>query len=342
MTVIGKAGRNSKNIQLWKLQCNCGKIIEKPRINFDNNKGHPPSCGCQKRLRVIERNQKRAKPDCTGMRFGRIVVLGKGGTRPDSYGSYIQFWRLQCDCGNIIERTRESFDRKGQVSCGCARKLGLIDNKRRPRDISGQRFGSLTAIKLTGYNDDNNRPAWMLACDCGNTCELSLSKITHKQRQCLWVNCGDSTKHPERYLEYPPTPNPYPKEAGELLEKYLHLSEIGYQQIDSAIEDEKRDRLIRACWILTYRRSLGEQLSELYEKRYIKKSLRYCSIDVFWRRKLEQNGGFLYTVNNKKKEIGIAMADGTSLDYPELELEGITLLPINNSPSPKRLKFRRC
>lgn len=343
LLVLGKSGRNPDNRQLWKLQCDCGSIVERTRNNFDNNKGYTPNCGCLKRLKTIERNKARSLPDITGQRFGRLLVLGKGTQKPDNRGSYIQLWRMQCDCGRVVEIQRHSVEAKGQISCGCARRLGLIDNKRRPIDITGKRFGSLKAITLTGKKDKCNQPTWLLRCDCGNTCELSHKKLTHKQHTCLWINCGDRSRHPEINCWYPPIPNPYPKEAGELLEKYLHLTELHYKQVNAAVEDEKRDRLLRACWILTYRRYQGEQLSELYEYRFIKKHLRYCSIDVFWRRKLELNGGFLYTVSKQKKQIGDVMTNSTTLDYPELELDlrGQNLMSVNNIKPAKRLKFKR-
>ncbi len=339
LTVLGKAGRSPDDRQLWKLQCDCGNVIERPRCNFAIKPN--PSCGCQKRLTWIEHNQKRAKPDCTGQRFGRLVVLGKGLSIPDKRNYSIQLWRLQCDCGKVIERPRNSFEDKGQISCGCAKRLGLIDNKRRPVDISNQRFGNLQAIALTGKKDKYNQPTWRLFCDCGNTCELSLKKLNHKQHQNLWINCGDRSKHPEFGTWYPQAPNPYPKEAGELLAKYLPLTELNYQQIDSAVEDEKRDRLLRVAWILTYRRSLGEEISELHEARYIRKCLRYCSIDVFWRRKVESQGGFLYDVSGNKRQIGDAMTNLTSNDYPVIETSGINSIASAN-PVSKHLRFRRC
>jgi hypothetical protein len=269
----------------------------------------------------------KAKPDCTGQKFGRLLVLGKGGiTR--KHGS---LWKLRCDCGKIIELPRGHFDRKGrgQISCGCLRGLGLVDNKRRPKDITGQRFGSLTAIALTGKKDECNQPTWLLQCDCGNRCEMSLKRINRGWK----LNCGDKIHLPGSW--YPPTPQPYPKEAGELLVKYLHLTQLEYQQIDGAVEDEKRDRLLRAAWIITYRRWQGEEISELHEKRIIAKHLRYCSIKVFWQRKLEESGGFLYDVSSKKREIGSTMTKLTSPDYPVLETQGIKILPI------KKLKFNR-
>ncbi|MBN3946442.1 MAG: hypothetical protein HWQ38_08090 [Nostoc sp. NMS7] len=334
LTVLGIAEKRSKdNRQLWRLQCDCGKIIERPRSNFATHKNL--SCGCQKRLRQIQRNQQRAKPDCTGQRFGMLLVLGLGSSHP----KHGRLWKVLCDCGNIVESTRTNLDSGRQISCGCRGKQILVDS-RRPIDIKRVRFGDLVAIALTGKKDLYNQPTWKLQCDCGNTCKISLKILNSKCKYNSNVNCGNRADHPENHCSYPPNPLPYPPEAGELLIKYLPLTELNYPLIDTAVEDEKRDRLLRAAWILAYRRSQGEEISELHEKRYIYKSLRYCSIDVFWRRKLEQHGGFLYDVNGIKRQIGSTMTDLTSNNYPVIEAQGIINVP--NNPVSKHLRFRRC
>jgi len=283
----------------------------------------------------------KANPDCTGQKFGLLTVLGKGERRffPNS-GYTVQMWRVLCDCGTIVQLRRGDFEpsprcNRRQISCGCYKKAGF-DNKRRPTDISGQRFGQLTAIALTEKKDKYNQPTWFLQCDCGNMRTHSLKILNHKQKHCLWVNCANKSRHPERWLHYPPTPTPYPKEAGELLIKYLHLTKSHYTKIDSAVEDEKRDRLIRAAWIITYRRNQGEIFSEAREMRFIKKHLRYSSIKVFWQRKVEEHGGLLYSSSGIKKQIGDKMTDVTFSDYPVLETQGKTMLRNH------KLKFKRC
>jgi hypothetical protein len=264
-----------------------------------------------------------------------LVVLGKGSKLP--YGKTCrQLWRVRCDCGSVFDLPRGYFEINGQVSCGCKRKQGLVDNRRRPLDIGGQRFGNLQAIALTGKKDARNKPTWTFQCDCGNIREMSLSDIRKYEYAGTRINCGDRAKHPDRYLTYPPTPSPYPKEAGELLVKYSPLTEIEYQQIDSEVEDEKRDRLLRAAWIIAYRRSKGEKVSELHEGGIIRKHLRYCSIDIFWKRKLEAQGGLLYDGSGNKKEIGGTMTKLTSDNYPVLETQGTSML------STKKLRFKRC
>ncbi len=282
----------------------------------------------------------KAKPDCTGQKFGMLVVLGKGSKRfQPRRNSYQQLWRLQCECGVVVELPRGNFDdsnnrTRRQKSCGCLKKSGY-DNKRRPKDITGQKFGSLTAIKLTGKKV-NRKPTWLLKCDCGNTRELSISNIKAILNSSSRLNCANQSSHPDRYFVYPLAPTPYPKEAGDLVIKYLHLTESPLRKkLDSEVEDDKRDRLLRAAWILTYRRWQGEEISELYEKHFIRKHLRYSSIRIFWQRKLESEGGLMYDRSGKKRERGSTMANITSDNYPVLETQGTNMLPT------KRLKFKR-
>jgi hypothetical protein len=284
----------------------------------------------------------KAKPDCTGQRFGYLVVLGKGERkeRKDRKNNYRQLWNLKCDCGNIISKAREDFDSGKQVSCGCRKK----EHKGRQRiDIAGQKFGTLTVVKAVDTRDKYNKPQWLFNCDCGNQCLYSVRTLHQKQYYGIRINCGDRNLHPEIWLEYPPTPSPYPALAGELLIKYLYLTELEYNQINSAVEDEKRDRLMRAAWIITYRRSQGEKFTELYEKNFISKHLAYASIDVYRRQQLEYYGGLMYDSSGNKKTIGDKMTNSTSQSYPELETLGINCMSMdNNVKINKKFKFRRC
>lgn len=279
-----------------------------------------------------------------------LIVLGKGGRYIKKCGkankrkeSFAYKWRLQCDCGKIIELYRNDFDKnstnKGhpQISCGCKRNRGLVDNKQRPVDIAGKRWGTLVAIRLSGRRDKPNQPTWLMQCDCGLVVERSHKNLNNCAKRGYRVNCGCTTNHPEIWLRYPPTPNPYPTAAGELLKKYLPLTELSYKKIKSEVEDEKRDRLIRLAWTITYRRSQGEIISEEYEQRLIKKTLRYASIEVKHRNYLLTNiGRVIYNTKRINKEIGREMTNVTSKNYPEIQVSGESLLPI------KRLKFKRC
>ncbi|MGL5922859.1 hypothetical protein [Chroococcidiopsis sp.] len=259
------------------------------------------------------------KPDCTGWRFGRLVVLGKG--EPIYFPTYTRYvWRLRCDCGNIINLPRGSFDRKGntQKSCGCLGKSNYAHRK--PRDITGQRFGSLVAIALTGKKV-HRKPTWLMQCDCGGTREMSLTNIRTYLREGSKLNCLSWQNHPDKYFRYPATPNPYPIEAGNLVTKYLHLTKSTNNfKIDARVEDMRVELLLRAAWILTYKRQQGEQISDYYESCCIRKYLSFASIKVFWQRYVEQYGDERYTRGGKlRRNIGNVMTHSTLLPYPVKE-----------------------
>lgn len=62
-----------------------------------------------------------------------------------------------------------------------------LKSKKRVRDLTGQRFGRLTAVKPTGYVDPSNRSAlWKCVCDCGKTKIVSSSDLIYG----LAKSCG--------------------------------------------------------------------------------------------------------------------------------------------------------
>lgn len=48
---------------------------------------------------------------------------------------------------------------------------------RKPRDLTGQRFGRLTPIKICD-KDKEGRPIWLCKCDCGNECKVKRGNLT--------------------------------------------------------------------------------------------------------------------------------------------------------------------
>jgi len=245
-----------------------------------------------------------AKPDCTGQRFGMLTVVSRGEVRVSTSGRKNRTWVLICDCGNTVEMVRGSFDRKigSQKSCGCLRHQ---HKGAKPKDITGLRFGSLTAIRPTGDKDARGKPTWHLKCDCGGAAEMSCSRLGLGFR----LNCGDLSHNPG--LHYPPMPNPMPIPVDRLVAKYLKYTQPEWERYDSAIQDEKINRLIRASWIVFYRRSQGEDISEQHERRLILKTLRYARATVRTRRFVEAGGVCNHTFS-RFKPIGIEMTHSTS------------------------------
>lgn len=59
--------------------------------------------------------------DLTGMRFGRLAVMGLGETKVSPKGKKTPLWKCKCDCGNEISVTYSHLTLNHTKSCGCLR-----------------------------------------------------------------------------------------------------------------------------------------------------------------------------------------------------------------------------
>ena len=110
-----------------------------------------------------------------GQKFGRWTVIEKTPTK----GKAI-YWKCQCDCGTI-RNVRGSSLRNGESqSCGCYKKDFWT------KDITGKRFGRLTAILKTNKTSSDHYVIWKCLCDCGNECEVDLHSLERGNTQ----SCG--------------------------------------------------------------------------------------------------------------------------------------------------------
>lgn len=110
------------------------------------------------------------KEDLTGKRFGKLVVVRYN---PEVSAQHknrrISYWDCKCDCGNITTVDRNSLMTGNTKSCG---KCSVSKEE----DISGQKFGRLTAIKCMGKNS-YNIPIWYCKCDCGGNITTDIYKL---------------------------------------------------------------------------------------------------------------------------------------------------------------------
>ena len=77
-----------------------------------------------------------------------------------------------------------------------------MGNRISPRsvDITGQRFGRLTAVAVTSRKDSSGKAIWECVCDCGKTCEAIGSELRNGHKSscgCLKVDHAKqaATKH---------------------------------------------------------------------------------------------------------------------------------------------------
>lgn len=126
LTVIERVPKLTRRGAVWRCTCACGKTTVVLGTNL--RQGNTRSCGCLKHemraridyaLAVDPTRRGPGKPavDVAGQRFGRLVVVGRVGTK---YGRAI--WQCHCDCGNITQAAGIHL-RNGVVqSCGCLRR----------------------------------------------------------------------------------------------------------------------------------------------------------------------------------------------------------------------------
>ena len=67
---------------------------------------------------------------------------------------------------------------------------------RPPVDITGKRFGRLTALASTGHPDANGSILWKCRCDCGRELELSYNVLTYTSQK----SCGCQKKEHDQKL----------------------------------------------------------------------------------------------------------------------------------------------
>lgn len=99
-----------------------------------------------------------------GKIFYYLTVLQRAEKREDLASRCIRYI-CKCKCGNIIEVNGNSLRTGHTRSCGCLQKENISY-----KDLTGQKFGKLTIISLSGSN--GKRKIWHCQCDCGNECDI--------------------------------------------------------------------------------------------------------------------------------------------------------------------------
>jgi len=112
--------------------------------------------------------------------FGRLTVLERAG----SYGNNA-VWLCECKCGNLKKIVGQNLMRGCTKSCGClAKELSSVRNSR-PRDITGKKFGMLTAVKFIRKVGVSH--IWLFECNCGSVKEMRKRVVvapSSKTRSC--------------------------------------------------------------------------------------------------------------------------------------------------------------
>jgi hypothetical protein len=184
LTIIGFPYKPPNKKQKCLCHCDCGN--DKEMYFYDVESGRVLGCGC---LRL--RNKNSFVKDLSGERFGSFIVVSF------AYGKdKISHWHCRCDCGKTMIVSQQRL--RDRRSCGCKTKIG------RKRDISGLKFGSLTAQCVDTIK--NGATYWVCLCDCGRTKSIPMASLTRGNTRscgCLTNKLKEETSMLHYGVPYP-------------------------------------------------------------------------------------------------------------------------------------------
>ena len=114
LTVIEFDSISNDRRYVWRCKCDCGNIITARVTSLHNGTTiQCPECAKQ--------NRKSQMIDETGNKYGRLTVIQRDFSKPNSKKN--AYWLCKCDCGNIVSVLGVKL-RLGQISCGCIKSKG--------------------------------------------------------------------------------------------------------------------------------------------------------------------------------------------------------------------------
>lgn len=185
MTVL-HVFRNEKKVLKCSCRCVCGREIEV--YLADLTSGRTKSCTCQ------SAKNKRPIKDMTGMKFGMLTPVEP--TEERRYGSVV--WKCRCDCGRECLTTQKALEARAKISCGCIGK----PRGRTAIDLTGRRFGRLTAVRMTDARTSKGSVVWQCRCDCGKMIEVPSDSLIYGNQQSCGCLKADSMNDARRNLHF--------------------------------------------------------------------------------------------------------------------------------------------
>lgn len=143
-------------------------------------------------------------PDLAGKKFGKLTAVYRIKSEGTIGSRKRAMWMCKCDCGNtkIISSTRLIHGKTDNCGCmdfKCRNEKGQFVKGENVKDISGEKFGKLTVLKLDKIV--NRRSYWIVRCECGtiksvrsDTLKVITSCGCDKKKQDI-INLGITNHH---------------------------------------------------------------------------------------------------------------------------------------------------
>lgn len=169
-------------VHRYAFRCDCGNEIEASGGNVKS--GKHKSCGC------LSREQARLgnSTNLVGLRFGRLLAIER---IPTSHNIKRTKYRCVCDCGQEKIISGEVLSYGDSKSCGCLRRE--LFSKRNIKDLTGKKFGLLTAIERAEDSIGVKKIVYRCKCACGNeitTTAANLYSLKTRSCGCIHKNRG--------------------------------------------------------------------------------------------------------------------------------------------------------
>ena len=147
----------------WICKCDCGnEIIAQTYCLTCGDVTHCKSCKTAKYIDMI------------GQRYGKLLVISRTENRPTKRGDGITMWKCQCDCGKIIECSRQVLKSGNKKDCGCGKEY---------KELIGEKFGRLTVQEIIKNGKQNVKAKCI--CECGKITTPTVSRIlSGKTKSC--------------------------------------------------------------------------------------------------------------------------------------------------------------
>lgn len=180
-TVLDRVAATPRGERKYFCRCDCG--TERYVLERSLKHGGSQSCGCLRKERVHQATAY----NLLGQTFGDLKVIGRSKKRT-KMGAY---WTCLCSCGYTCEATAAELVSGRKTHCGCMSTKNYASS-----DITGQRFGRLTAVCSTNKRDAKGFVIWHCRCDCGNEIDVSYNNLMY----CGQQSCGCKKKEHDKAL----------------------------------------------------------------------------------------------------------------------------------------------
>lgn len=244
------------------------------------------------------------KIDLTDRQFGKLKVIKES--------SESGKWNCVCECGN--ETTKVGvYLRNGRTrTCGkCPRKGPQT------LDITGQKYGTLTAIKNTWAKNNNGCFIWEFMCDCGKTEEREIGNLRHKGNASKCKQCVSEAVSDRFSTHKTPKGDKTYKSWCKIKERCFNPNDREYHKYGA------RGISMHHDWVnnfVPFRDYVGEPPKD--GKRYtidrIDNTKGYAPGNIRWADNFQQARNKGMAVNNKTGFTGVVLDNKGTKESPKL------------------------